>query len=295
MSARERSRPRWSLRQLLWWVWPTMPTSWAEVPARLQPAAVQITRLTVAATVAYVVANAFFPGILDLTAPLTALLVVQASTVGTLLMGAVRVGAVLTGVLVAIAITSWFGLSWWTLAAVIAASLVLAKVLRLGDQTPEAPISAMLILAVSAPDVAAEVRIANTLIGTVVGIAFSLLVPVAIPNAQASEAVRRVTRSQAALMDEIAVTLGDRPPAREEVEAWLAWMQHIEGEVDTASAAVERVRESRRLNPRALATALVYPGLRSAVDRLDRALSAERALVVAIGREAPDRADGSSD
>src|SRR3954467_8472700 len=295
MSARERSRPRWSLRQLLWWVWPTMPTSWAEVPARLRPAAVQITRLTVAATVAYVVANAFFPGILDLTAPLTALLVVQASTVGTLLMGAVRVGAVLTGVLVAIAITSWFGLSWWSLAIVIAASLLLAKLLRLGDQTLEAPISGMLILAVATPGVAAEVRIANTLIGTVVGIAFSLLVPVAIPNAQASEAVRRVTRSQAALMDEIAVTLGDRPPAREEVRAWLEWSEHIDGEIRTASAAVDAVRESRRLNPRALATATVHPGLRSAVDRLGRCLAAERALLVAIGRQAAGGAEGIPD
>src|SRR3954468_17442796 len=112
MRARERSRPpRWSLRQLLWWVGPTMPPSWSEVPARLQPAAVQITRLTVAATVAYLVANALFPGILDLTAPLTALLVVQASTVGTLLMGVVRVGAVLTGVLVAVGVSASLGLS----------------------------------------------------------------------------------------------------------------------------------------------------------------------------------------
>lgn len=50
------------------------------------------------------VANAVSPGILDRTAPLTALLVVQASTVGTLRMGLARVGAVLTGVLVAVAV-----------------------------------------------------------------------------------------------------------------------------------------------------------------------------------------------
>jgi uncharacterized membrane protein YccC len=282
------ARPRLNGRQLLWWIWPEMPTSWSEVPTRLRPATVQIGRLTIAAVVSYLVADALFPGILDLTAPLTALLVVQASTVGTLLMGVVRVGAVLTGVLIAVGISASLGLSWWTLALVIAASLIVAMVLRLGDQTLEAPISAMLILAVSAaPGVAAEVRIANTLIGTVVGIGFSLLVPVAIPNAQASEAVRRVTRSQAALMDEVAVTLGDRPPHPEEVKAWLTWSEYIRDEVSSASASVESVRESRRLNPRALATALVYPGLRSAVDRLDRALTAERALLIAIARESP--------
>ncbi|MCU1570794.1 MAG: hypothetical protein JWR33_1535 [Naasia sp.] len=294
MTAPRERRPPWSrrnLRQLLWWIWPGLPNSWSEVPSRVRPAATQIARLTVAAVVAYVVADALFPGILDLTAPLTALLVVQASTVGTLLMGIVRVGAVLTGVLVAVGVSASLGLSWWSLALVIAASLLVAMVLRLGDQTLEAPISAMLILAVSAPGVAtgvaAEVRVANTLIGTLVGVAFSLVVPVAIPNLQASEAVRRVTRSQAALMGEIALTLGNRPPHPEEVRAWSDWSQHIGGEVADAAAAVEAARESRRLNPRALTTALVHPGLRSAVDRLDRAFSAERALIVAIGKQAP--------
>jgi uncharacterized membrane protein YgaE (UPF0421/DUF939 family) len=134
---------------MLWWLWPSFPTSWSAVPARVQPAASQIARLTIAAVVSYLVADSLSPGIVDLTAPLTALLVVQASTVGTLQMGLVRVGAVLTGVLVAVGLASTIGLSWWSLGAVIAASLVLAKVLRLGEQSLETPISAMLILAVS--------------------------------------------------------------------------------------------------------------------------------------------------
>ena len=282
-----RPRSRLTARQLLWWVWPTRPTTWAQVPERIVPAATQIARLTIAAVVSYVVADTLFPGILDLTAPLTALLVVQASTVGTLMMGVVRVGAVLTGVLVAVAVTTYLGLSWWSLALVIAASLVLANLFRLGDQTLETPISAMLILAVSAPGVAAEVRVANTLIGTLVGIAFSLVAPIAIPNVQAGEAVRRVIRSLAAITDEIAVTLGDRPPHPDEVAAWTEWTDHIEGELDAAATAVTVARESRRLNPRALSTALVHPGLESAVDRLRRMLLAERALIVAIGRQAP--------
>jgi uncharacterized membrane protein YccC len=280
-------RSRWHPRQLLWWLWPDLPASWAQVPQRLLPPARNIARLTIAAVVAYVVADTVFPGILDLTAPLTALLVVQASMVGTLLMGVVRVGAVLTGVLVAVVVTAYLGLSWWSLALVIAASLVIAHLLRLGDQRLEAPISGMLILAVSTPGVAAEVRVANTLIGTIVGVAFSLVVPIAIPNAQASEALRRVTRSQAALLNEIASTLGDRAPHPDEVAAWTEWTGEIAAELRTATAAVEVAKESRRLNPRALATAAVHPGLTSAVERLDRALVAQRILVVAIGRQAP--------
>jgi hypothetical protein len=290
---RFRARTRSSVRQLLWWVWPSYPTSWSDVPARVRPAAAQIARLTVAAVVAYVVADTVSPGILDLTAPLTALLVVQASTVGTLQMGLVRVGAVLTGVLVAVGLASTIGLSWWSLAIVIATSLLLAKVLRLGDQSLETPISAMLILAVSAPGLAAEVRVVNTLIGTVVGIAFSLLVPVSIPSARATDAVRRVARSQAALLDEVALTLADRAPHPEEVGAWSEWTEDIARDVDDASRAVRAVEESRRLNPRALAAAKVHPGLRASLDRLERCLAAERSLIVVIGKEAPPPEDGT--
>lgn len=284
-------RTRSSLRQMLWWIWPSFPTSWSAVPARVRPAASQIARLTIAAVVSYLVADSLSPGIVDLTAPLTALLVVQASTVGTLQMGLVRVGAVLTGVLVAVGLASTIGLSWWSLGAVIAASLVLAKVLRLGEQSLETPISAMLILAVSSPGLAAEVRVVNTLIGSVVGIAFSLLVPVSIPNARAIAAVRRVARSQAALLEEAALTLADRAPHPEEVQAWFHWTEEIEREVIEADAAVQALEDSRRLNPRALAAAKMHPELRVTIDRLDRSLDGERAILLGIGREDPSRGD----
>ena len=284
-------RARSTVRQVLWWVWPSHPTSWAAVPARLRPAVSQIARLTIAAVVAYLVADALSPGLRDLTAPLTALLVVQASTVGTLQRGVVRVGAVLTGVLVAVGVANWLGLSWWSLGAVIAASLVLARVLRLGAESLETPISAMLILAVYSPELAAEQRVVNTLVGTVVGAAFSLLVPVSIPTARAIEAVRRVARAQAGLLDEVALTLANQAPHVEEVQAWFDWCDDIGRDIHNASAAVEALGESRRLNPRALVAAKVHPGLGSAIDRLDRCLAAERALLEVIGREgqsAPD-------
>jgi uncharacterized membrane protein YccC len=284
--ARMRMRWRSRLRHLLWWVWPSLPTSWSQVPARLRPASAQIARLTVAAVVAFLVAEALSPGVVDLTAPLTALLVVQASTVGTLQMGLVRVGAVLTGVLVAVGLASVIGLSWWSLAVVIAASLVLAKVLRLGEQSLEAPISAMLILGVSSPQLAAEVRLVNTLIGTVVGIGFSLLVPVAIPNARARDAVRGVARSQAGLLDEVALTIASRTPHPDEVTAWLTWADHIDADAETAAASVEAIAKSRKLNPLALASATVHPGLNDALGRLESSLASVRAVLSVVAMQA---------
>ena len=277
---------RWlrsQLRFLLWWLWPTSPTAWSQLPSRLAPEVIQVARLTVAAVVAYLVAGRLIPaGAIDLTAPLTALLVVQASTVGTLRMGLVRVGAVLTGVLVAVGVAVTIGLTWWSLAVVIAASLVLAKLLRLAEQSLEAPISAMLILAVSSPQLAAEMRVGLTLVGTVVGIAFSLVAPVAIPNARAAEAVRRVARSQAALLNEVALALGGRAPQPEEVAAWFDWSEDIDHEIADAAAAVRVAEESRTLNARALTTAKVHDTLRSALERLDRCHGAEHTLLSAV-------------
>jgi Aromatic acid exporter family member 1 len=280
-------KARGNLRHFVWWMWPSFPSSWSQVPARLRPATASIARLTAAAVVSYGVASVLFPDIRDLTAPLTALLVVQASTVGTVRTGLVRVGAVLTGVLVAVAVATFLGLTWWSLATVIAASLVLGKVLRLGEQSLEVPISAMVILAVSVPEVAAQVRVANTLIGTLVGIGFSFLVPVAIPNARALDAVRGVARSQAALLDEVALALGSRAPHPEEVQAWFAWTEHIASDIEDAAATVRAAEENRRLNPRALATAIVHPGLQAALERLERCLTAERSLFTVIANEVP--------
>ena len=227
---------RWlrsQLRTLLWWVWPGSPTSFSQLPARLAPTAIQVGRLTVAAVVAYVVAGRLVPGgAVDLTAPLTALLVVQASTVGTLRMGLVRVGAVLTGVLVAVAVAAAVGLTWWSLGLVIAASLVLAKVLRLAravaggaDQRDAHPRRVEPGGRRRGADRADPGRHRGR--GGLQPVA-----PVAIPNARAAEAVRRVARSQAALLHEVALALGGRAPQPEEVAAWMGWTADIDREIE---------------------------------------------------------------
>ena len=190
--------------------WPSHPARWRDVPARLRPTLVTVARLTAAAVVSYLISLVLTDGALDLTGPLTALLVVQASAFSTIKMGAVRVGAVLSGVLVATVLSTGFGLTWWSLGAAIAASLLLAKALRLGEQALETPISAMLILGVSNHDVAAETRILNTLIGAAVGVAFNLIYPPAMPMAPARQSLLRVVDAAAAPLD----AAGGRPARR---------------------------------------------------------------------------------
>jgi hypothetical protein len=223
----------------------------------------------------------------DLTAPLTALLVVQASAFSTLRMSALRIGAVLVGVLVAVGFSALAGLSWWSLGAVVAASLLLAKVFRLGEQALEVPISAMLILAVRSPDVAAQARIELTLVGAAVGTAFNLLLPTAVPSGRAGAAVLRVAYATAECLDRASRSMAAERLRRAEVEGWADETRGVASLVAEASGVVTLVKEGRRFNPRALTTADVEPGLREGLDRLEATILAIRSLFTVILFEIP--------
>lgn len=277
-------RTRQELRQRYRRLRFTVPRTWPEARRRVLPLAAQIGRPAGAAVLAFLASKLPPPHVTDLTAPLTALLVVQASTVSTLRMGMIRVGAVVTGVLIAVAFSAYVGLSWWSLAAVIVIALLLARVLHLAEQSLETAISAMLILGVSG--LAAEVRLVSTLVGAVVGIAISLLVPAGIPNTRARDAVRDVARAQATLLAHIGDTLSDRPPDEEDAARWADQVDTVGRTLAEASAAVDHVAESRKLNARALAALRIDPELRVALARLQRCRAAESAMVEILRQKA---------
>jgi hypothetical protein len=268
-------------------VWPSHPSRWREVPSRLLPTLLNTLRLTTAAVASYGITVAITQGAVDLTGPLTALLVMQASAYSTLKMGAVRVAAVLGGVLIATFLSLWLGLTWWSLGAAIAASLLLGKALRLGDQILETPISAMLILGVSNPDLAAETRILNTLIGAGVGIAFNLLYPPGMPTRSASRAVLRLAEATAAPLDTAGFATGAGPIRRLQVGSWLDAVRTADRRLTEATVILSSLRDSRRMNPRAIGTPDIEPVLSSGVRTLEGCLLSIRALFVVLLAEAP--------
>ncbi|WP_162872838.1 FUSC family protein [Austwickia chelonae] len=259
-------------------------------PSRLRrrsvPTLWTVTRLTSAAVLAYLLAVAVNPGLTDLTGPLTALLVVQTSLYATLKMGVFRILSVLTGVLVAIAVSTWVGLSWWSLGLVIAASLLIGSILRLGDNLLEAPISAMLILGVYAHDIAAETRVLNTLIGAGVGAAFSLLLPPSVAPHSAEEALLEVAEETAEAVRRSGREMAEQLDRRR-VTSWLHETHSLLPLVEVAAESVAQVEENRRLNPRALVRADVVPILRSGVSTLDRTILSLRAMFQSLEDELP--------
>ena len=273
--------------------WPGRPTRWRDFPRRLRPTLVNVFRLTTAAVLSYLLTLAVTSGAIDLTGPLTALLVMQASAFSTLKMGAIRVGAVLAGVLVATLVSIWIGLTWWSLGAVIAASLLLAKIFRLGEQAMEAPISAMLILGVTNPNVAAEIRVLNTLIGAGVGVAFNLIYPPALPTRRASRAIIDAADATAAPLDAASQALATGPINREQVQDWHDRVHAGSLRLKSATETVTSLKDSRRLNPRALGTTDIEPVLASGLRTLESCLLAIRALFTVVLTELPteDRPD----
>ena len=267
--------------------WPGRPTRWRDVPRRLRPTVVNVIRLTSAAVISYLLTLTLTSGAIDLTGPLTALLVMQASAFSTLKMGAVRVGAVLAGVLIATLVSIWIGLTWWSLGAVIAASLFAAKILRLGEQAMEAPISAMLILGVTSPNVAAEIRVLNTLIGAAVGVAFNLIYPPALPTRRAGRAIIEVAEATAAPLDAASQDLAKGPINREQVQDWLDRVHAGSMLLTSATKTVASLKDSRRLNPRAIGTTDIEPVLAGGLHTLEGCLLAIRALFNVLLAELP--------
>ena len=115
-----------------------------------------------------------------LIAALTALLVVQATLAGTLVNGVQRVLSVVAGVALAVLLVSVVGLTWWSLGALVAASIVVGQSLRLGPHLVEVPISAMLVLGVGHAAGAESIgsgRVVETVVGAIVGVLVNIAFP----------------------------------------------------------------------------------------------------------------------
>jgi uncharacterized membrane protein YgaE (UPF0421/DUF939 family) len=251
---------------------------------RAQPAAVYITRMTLTAVFAYLLALQLPGGsIRSVLAPLTALLVVQASLFHTIRSAVQRVIGVTTGVLAAVAVSAYVPFSWWVLGLLIAATLALGLVLRLREETLEVPISAMLIFSVDS-HAAATSRIIETLVGAAAGLAAGLLfAPLRVQPAK--DAIGDLTRQMADLLGQMAAGLAEEPDPRRAAE-WLDRTRALRGEIERVDDALAQAEESIRMNPRRLRYPDPAAGLREGVDTLERAATDLRVLARAVADSA---------
>jgi hypothetical protein len=240
-------------------------------------------RLTGAAVASYVVALVLLTSQLPLLAPLTALLVVQLTPVSLLVSGLDRIASVVAGVALAVTFAAVFDrLTWWSLGLVIAASILVGQVLRLGANLIEVPISAMLVMSAYGTGAAAGERIVETLIGAAVGVATTLLLPPSIPVGGAGTALRHLADDVAALLErageDVAALGRDGPDFAAAAAGWLDDARRIDRAVPDVLAALARAEEARRLNLRSLATPDPGAGLRHGLEALERSVVAVRSM-----------------
>jgi uncharacterized membrane protein YgaE (UPF0421/DUF939 family) len=253
------------------------------VRRRAQPTAVYIARLAGTAVVAYLLALLLPGSARPVLAPLTALLVLQASLFQTIRSAIQRVGAVTAGVLAAVALSAYVPFSWWVLGLLTAATLGLGLVLRLGEEILEVPISAMLIFSVDSHAAAAS-RITDTLVGAAAGLGAGLIfAPMRVQPAR--EAVGELSRRLAELLGQMADGLAERPDPRQAAE-WLDRTRALRGEVDRLDDALTQAEESIRLNPRRLVIPNPAIGLREGVDTLERTANGMRVLARSVADSA---------
>ena len=261
------------------------------VRRRAQPAAVYITRMTLTGVFAYLLALQLPGGSTrSVLAPLTALLVVQATLFHTIRSAVQRVIGVTAGVLAAVAVAAYVPFTWWVLGLLIAGTLALGLMLRLREETLEVPISAMLIFSVDS-HAAATSRITETLVGAAAGLAAGLIfAPLRVQPAR--DAIGDLTRQMAELLGEMADGLAAEPDPRRALE-WLEQTRALRGEIDRLDEALGQAEESVRLNPRRLRYPDPAAGLRDGVDTLERAAIDLRVLARAVADSARLDSDDS--
>lgn len=252
-----------------------------ELLRRVRTPSLRTAKATIAAMASYVVADTIGTSQGPVLAPLTALLVVQVTMYRTVNQSVQRIASVLSGVLIAVGVATVVGLTWWSLGAIVAAALVVGRLLRLGDQVNEVAISAMLILAVGGASNVASSRVYETLIGAGVGVLVSIVLPPPLYLRPAGEALNELSHQMANFMRSLAGTL--RPSwSRSEADRWLNAARELGGEINRADEVLSRVEESARLNPRGRKAWKRQPQLRTALGGLERCYLSLRELCRAL-------------
>jgi hypothetical protein len=252
--------------------------SWSSYRGRGAPLAWRAVKTTVAAVLSYELARRFLSDPIPLLAALTAVLVAQITIFETVRSGIERIGSVVAGVLVAALLSRFVGLTWWGLAIVIFAALVIGQLLRLGPQSLEVPISAMLVLAVTGQTgQAAITRVVETLIGAATGVAVNALLGPSVYVQPAGNAIGELAEDLADLLRAMGEELTEHWSS-EQARAWVHRTQELDAPLRAAEAALARGEESLRLNPRGRRLLETTPSLRAGLAALEHAAVDVRAI-----------------
>ena len=241
-----------------------------------------IPRLTATAVFAYLLASLLPGSSRPVLAPLTAILVIQATRYQTMRSAVQRVASVVAGVVVALGFTAAMGFTWWSLGLVIAIALMIGSVLRLGGHILEVPISAMLILSLGSGS-AATGRVVDTLAGAAAGLVGGMIFS-PVRTQPAEDSLGEFSRRMAGLLEDIASGLTGTGAG--ETETWLARARSLTTEIQQLDDTVGEAEDSLRLTPRALRSDRTTVLLRNGLEGLEIAAATVRGLARSLTDDA---------
>jgi hypothetical protein len=238
-------------------------------------------KVTLAVVVAYLLAEVLHLSEHPIVAPLVALLVVQLTLYQSIVHGLGRVGGVLAGVGIAVLVAHFVGLTWWSLGAVVAGSIVVGRLMRLGPHLFEAPITAMLLLEVGGSGTLGLARVEEAVLGALVGVAVSLLVAPPLYLQPAGEAIGELAERMSRFASEFGAGV-QGPWSRQAADHWMAQARAVRDEVSRADVTVARAEEAARLNPRGRRGRDAHPRFRATLTALERCHLTLRTMARAV-------------
>ena len=202
-------------------------------------------------------------------APLTALLAVQLSVRRSLREVLPRLLGLLAGVVVAVLVAEVLPLNVVAVVLIVVGSVLAGGLLRLpAAAAAQVPVTGLLLVVLGGGGVrAAELRLADGVIGLLVGVALNALVAPPLGLDEARTEVRRAAHALADLLADLAVGLpGATSPG--DARRWLQRARALDASVDRAAGAVADAADAHRWNPRGRPSEMRVVRLQEAVTAL---------------------------
>ncbi len=241
----------------------------AAIRASRRSPLLQVVKSAAATIAAWLLAGWVFPGQLPVFAAIAALLVVQPSVNQSLSKALERSIGVIIGVLVAVGLGLLLGSPSWIVLLAIVVAMLVAWAFRASPGTGnQVAISAMLVLALgsSSPEYAFA-RIAETLIGVVIGIVVNALIVPPVLTGPARRDLGLLGRELAASLDRLAAALG-KPQTPAQLQELMLQVRLLRPMKDAAEASIAAGEESLTLNPRRSAHREELREMRALLERL---------------------------
>jgi hypothetical protein len=249
----------------------------------------QVVRVTVACALAWVLAQRVLAVPLPVMAPLAALLTVQVTVYRTVTRGIRLMAGVLVGLAAALGFAHLFGLNTITLTVSVFVSLVLGRLMRLGEMVNQVALTAMFVIGLGQH--AGFARLYDSLIGIAAGVLVNAFSSPRRYLARAGEKLAGFADWLAELCAEMAERIRTGEWDHDVARAWLQRARVISRETDVLYESVRRAEEGLKVSPR---RGTLQPSLETigeATRSLDHAAHLYRGLVrrlTQIAAEAPE-------